>query len=735
MTHRFMRTSIRTMAILGWLGGTLAAQAMAATVQNGQVQVQLVASVNQVRPGEQITVGLQQHIQPGWHTYWLNPGDSGLATTIEWTLPTGASAGDIQWPLPHRFVQGSVGNFGYDTDVTLLSRISVPAKLRSGASFPIGAKVRWLACRDVCVPQEATVQLVLPVTHADAVRMPTNPSIDASLAQLPVPAPWPVLAQQRGKGMALRVPQAALGPTPVKAIWFYPSEAGPIDHMAAQYRVRQGKDVSLLLTSGSAPLVPGQTLKGLLVITHEVAGTDRAEGYWIDTPLRPFGGLPSPHAETMTTDRQGAVYQTAEMGARPSPASSLSLGVALLLALMGGMVLNLMPCVFPVLSIKTLALIGHREHTARHGLAYTAGVLASFALLGGVMIAIKAGGAQAGWGFQFQSPVFVLLMAYLMFVVGLSLSGVFTIGQSVTGLGSSLAAREGYTGSFFTGVLATIVATPCTAPFMGGAIGFALTQPPAALMAVFLSLGLGLALPYLLLSVWPALQRRLPRPGVWMERVKQVLAFPMYGAAVWLVWVLAQQAGVDAATVALSGMVLLAFGAWSYDSSRMGSAAAQLGGAALAVLAVAGALTGGCMGVQAGEMVSPHMASAPIGNGNLHAWEPYSPERLETLREQGQPVFVNLTAAWCITCLVNERVALGQPAVLDAIKTEGIHYLKGDWTNQNADVGQLLKQFGRGGVPLYVFFPNGRASKPVVLPQVLTPDIVLATLKEPISWP
>jgi thiol:disulfide interchange protein DsbD len=381
-----------------------------------------------------------------------------------------------------------------------------------------------------------------------------------------------------------------------------------------------------------------------------------------------------------------------------------------------------------VLSIKALALLDHARddpRTARlHGATYTLGVLASFAALGGILILLKAGGAQVGWGFQFQSPAFVLATAWLMCVVGLNLSGVFEMNGSLAGIGGSLAARPGYTGSFFTGVLATVVATPCTAPFMGGAVAYALAQPPAVLLAVFLAMGFGLALPYLLLSARPVLQRRLPRPGPWMVRVRQAFAFPMYAAAAWLVWVLARQCGVDAGAIALAGMVAVAFAAWLYGATRFASPGwrrAGSGGAALVVLAALGA------GHVAIEGRQPATAGAPAAV----AWSPYSAERLEALRAGGKPVFVNLTASWCITCLVNERVALNRNEVSDAFRQAGITYLKGDWTSQDERITTLLAQFGRSGVPLYVFYPAGVDAPPLVLPQLLTPGIVLNAIESP----
>ncbi|KAB2967284.1 thioredoxin family protein, partial [Zoogloea sp.] len=418
-----------------------------------------------------------------------------------------------------------------------------------------------------------------------------------------------------------------------------------------------------------------------------------------------------------------------------TPCTAPFMGAALLFALLGGLVLNLMPCVFPVLSIKALSLLRHahqaRRETRLQGLAYTAGVLASFSLLAGVLLALKAGGSEVGWGFQFQSPVFVLGVAYLMFAVGLSLSGLITFGAAAAGVGAGLADKPGYAGSFFTGVLASVVATPCTAPFMGAALGFALAQPAPELLAVFLSLGLGLALPYLLLSFWPALQRLLPRPGAWMERLKEGLAFPMYGAAVWLVWVLAQQAGPNAIAIALGGMLAIAFAAWLTHHSHGARPLARHGGRGLALLTLAAALGGGYLGVSGDNARAA--SAAPLAG---QAWEPYSKARFDALRAEGKPVFVNFTAAWCITCLANEKVALSSPEVEAAFHKAGITYLKGDWTNKDPQISAHLADFGRSGVPLYLLYPAGPAGSASsgdrtavqVLPQLLTPTTVLAAI-------
>ncbi|MCK6395479.1 protein-disulfide reductase DsbD [Zoogloea sp.] len=703
------------------LAGLLSALGLAVACSSGlagpqaatpQVKAELLASVSAVYPGEQIEVGLQQKIIPHWHTYWVNPGDSGLATTIAWTLPDGSGAGDIQWPAPKRFKTGPVANYGYENEVTLLSPLRVPANLQPGQRFPVKAEVSWLVCKEVCIPEQVSLDLELPVVAPGSPRETANPVIQAAQSSLPVAAPWQTTIESDGKAILLRASGAGVAGLQPAEAWFYASEWGKTTHDGPQRLHILGDSLELRLKAGEAPGAVGTPLQGVLALQ---AADGSVKAYTVSAPIKAAGA--SIHVDSPTAGTSA-----------PDAAGDIQLGAALVLALLGGLILNLMPCVFPVLSIKALSLLRHAGQAPGHarlqGLAYTAGVLASFGVLAGVLLALKAGGSQVGWGFQFQSPVFVLAVAYLMFAVGLSLSGVLNVGASAAGLGGGLADRPGYAGSFFTGVLATVVATPCTAPFMGAALGFALTQPAPVLVAVFLSLGLGLALPYLLLCFWPALQRLLPRPGVWMERLKEALAFPMYGAAVWLVWVLAQQAGPNAIAIALGGMLAIAFAAWLAGHSHAARPLARHGGRGVAVLSVLAALAGGYLGVS-GE--TARAASAPQATGK--AWEPYSQARFDALRAEGKPVFINFTAAWCITCLANEKVALSDPQVEAAFRQAGITYLKGDWTNQDPEISAHLARFGRSGVPLYLLYPGGRADvAPAVLPQLLTPATVLGAV-------
>jgi DsbC/DsbD-like thiol-disulfide interchange protein/cytochrome c biogenesis protein CcdA len=705
--NMFFKWFWRFIARFKWEGITLLAYALATVVSisaaeaaeqaaTDQVTARLIAETPAVHPGAAIYLGVQQIIIPHWHTYWSNPGDSGNATSIEWRLPTGASASDILWPAPSRISMGPITNYGYENEVTLLSRLLVPEDLRPGDRFAVQAVVDWLVCEEECIPQQVTLDVSLPVISPGAPLGPRHPAIEAALARLPVDSPWPIGAAVDTAGqlyVSLDAPAETF--SALKDAWFYPLEWGLIRQSDPQPRQISSAGLQLRLATGELPPNPGDRVSGVLVLIDD-------------------GGVQS----SFVVDAPVAVVAV-------GGAATFDLAAAILLALAGGLILNLMPCVFPVLSLKALSLIGQsgqsQAYIRRHGLVYTLGVLASFALLALVLIALKAGGAQIGWGFQFQSPLFVLLVAYLMFAVGLSLSGVFYWGGSIAGVGSGLAAKSGYAGSFFTGVLATVVATPCTAPYMAAALGFALAQPPVPLLAVFLSLGLGLALPYLALSWWPGLQRWLPRPGAWMEKLKQATAFPMYAAAVWLVWVLARQAGIDAAALALGGMVLIAFAAWLYTATRDSGAVAARSGSLVAALAVLLALGGGYSAAQWSAPASAQEQS--------HNWQAFSDAELQKLLEEGRSVFLNFTAAWCISCLVNERVALSHTKVVDAFAVHDITYLKGDWTNRDPAITAFLASFGRSGVPLYLFYPAGKSAEPVQLPQILTPEIVLSTVR------
>ncbi|MFV8783476.1 protein-disulfide reductase DsbD family protein [Microbulbifer sp. SA54] len=400
--------------------------------------------------------------------------------------------------------------------------------------------------------------------------------------------------------------------------------------------------------------------------------------------------------------------------------SNTGLLLALVLAFGGGLILNLMPCVFPVLSIKALAITHSKGNRHLHGWAYTAGVIATFTLIAAVMLALRATGEAVGWGFQLQSPPVVATLVYLFFIMGLSLSGLTEFGSRLMGMGGHTSSGLG--GSFSTGALASVVASPCTAPMMGSALGFAVTQPAAVALAVFAALGAGMAAPFLLLTYVPQLAERLPRPGPWMERLKQLLAFPMYLTAVWLLWVLGRQTGSDGVALVLAGAVAIAFALWLWPRPTEDTrGAGRFGRSALAIAALAGA-----------ALLIPQLDKATGSSASATSsayWQPYSPEALENARAEGQPVLINMTAAWCITCLANEKVVLSSDAVSDAIGQLGITALKGDWTNQDPRISDLLARYGRTSVPLYLLYPAG-GGEPTILPQILTRDGLLAALRD-----
>ncbi|HET6520993.1 MAG TPA: protein-disulfide reductase DsbD domain-containing protein, partial [Geminicoccaceae bacterium] len=647
-------------------------------------------------------VALRLRMAEGWHTYWRNPGDSGLPTTIEWTLPEGFEASEIVWPHPERLPFGPLVNYGYEGQVGLLTRITPPDGLATGGSpVTLAARADWLVCAEVCIPEGADLALTLPVT-------PGEPPVDGRWAEdfaaarraVPLPSPWPATFAASEDALALAVAAPDLDAGRIVDVWFFPLEPRLIDHAAPQAVDVGARGLTLRTARGAARAPVGEGVEGVLVIGERLDGGTVTQAFAVSA-------LP------------GAV--PAAVAASPAFAPGIGLLQAVLFALLGGVILNLMPCVFPVLSVKALALVRHAGSgdgaVRRHGLAYAAGVLACFGLIAGALIALKAGGAAVGWGFQLQSPVVIALLAYLMFALGLSLSGAFSVGGGLMGAGGGLAARGGYAGSFFTGALAAVVATPCTAPFMGAALGFAIVQPWYVALGVFLALGLGMALPYLALCFSPGLLRLLPRPGPWMERFKQLLAFPLYATAVWLVWVLSLQAGPEGVAAALAGMVLIAFAAWLYQATRESAGLWRPAGALGAIAAVVLAL--GLVGLPDGP--AGPVAVRPAAAEGGPAWEPFSPTRLAELRAEGRPVFVNMTAAWCITCLVNERVALGSPEIGAAFAEKRVAYLKGDWTNGDPAITAVLDSFGRTGVPLYVLYPpEGAAREPIVLPQLLT---------------
>jgi thiol:disulfide interchange protein DsbD len=656
-----------------------------AAVTSPRATVTLLADRSAVAPGEPFRLMLHQRLAPGWHTYWQNPGDAGAPPeiTFDWARP-GWEAGPLQFPAPSRKPFGPLMNFGYSGEVALLLDVTPPRDLRPGDYVTITADATWLVCADVCIPEEGRFTLGLDVAAA---ALPAHAArFREAEAALPRAAPFEARFAFAGPRGALTIRGQGFSPAAIREASFFPDAPGVIDNAPEQRLTRREGEITLDLTRG--PAEPPARLAGVLTLT-DAAGV------------------------------RGAYLVEATPGG-PPPASPLPLWQVLAFAALGGLILNLMPCVFPVLAMKAMAMAklggAARGAIRAEAAAYTAGVVVTFLAVGGAMLALRAAGAGAGWGFQFTYPAFVAGMAWLMLAVGLNLSGVFQVGGSI-GAGQGLAERGGAVGSFFTGVLAVVVATPCTAPFMATAIGAALVMPPAATLAIFGAMGLGLALPYALLGVFPAVGRFLPRPGAWMERLRQFLAFPMYAAAAWLVWVLAQQSGPDGVLTALVGAVLVALAAWAWGVAQQSGRTPRRLSEALALAAVLGALA-----------LLPLLGTAPPAAAAATQGEAWSASRLAELRAEGRPVFVNLTAAWCISCKVNERVAIQTDAVQRAFEAGGVVQLTGDWTRGDAAITALLREHGRDGVPLYLLYPAGGGA-PLILPQILTEGILLGALR------
>lgn len=665
-------------------------------VRTDNMTTRLVADLAAATPGETVTLAFVQDIREGWHTYWRNPGDSGAPATLTWDLPSDVAIGPIQWPAPEAIPYFGLMTFGHEGRLVLLNELRVPDDWPAGTPLPIRLEADWLVCAEICIPEHGSLALDIPVgTMSVPADAPTLQLIEAARAALPRASPWAVGFNADAATLRLATDTAlaadGMGER-VSEIRFFPDQPGHIENVAEPVRHAGLEGLTLDLARPAEAAALPDPLTGVLVLTETLPDGPVRQAFLVEAAFDPSLAL-------------------------VTEAGMLGLARAALLALLGGILLNLMPCVFPVLSIKALALVHHAggPRALAQGLAYTLGVLTTFLALAGLLIALQAGGALVGWGFQLQQPLVVALLAYLVFAIGLWLIGAFELAPAVfgrvMGLGQDRLPRHDLGGSFATGVLAVLVASPCTAPFMAAAIGFALTQGPATALTIFAALGLGLALPYLALSASPWLQRRLPRPGHWMIRFRQLMAFPMFATAAWLTWVLARQAGDQALLLVLLGFVALGLAIWVL---HLGGRLARVAGAAALALALLLAALPGRL---------PAADPAPREDGLA---VPFTAELLAELRREGRPVFVNMTAAWCLTCLVNEQAALSGPAFEAALERHDVAYLVGDWTRQDPAITSFLQRFERSGVPLYVVFPA--AGEPVILPQILTKGLVLDAL-------
>jgi len=686
----------------------LPALAAGAVVTTEQVRAELVAHAPEgVAPGRPLWLGLAIDHAPGWHTYWRNPGDSGLPTTLRWSLPAAFAAGDIEWPLPRRLPVGPLMNFGYEGALLLPVRVTVP----EGFDAPLLAvrlRADWLVCKDVCIPEGGDFALEVPAqasTSAHAARFA------AAWAQQPQPVQ--AQASARVEGGTLVVTAAAL-PAALQGreLHFFPEQAGVIDNAAAAVQRWDGAAWELRV-----PLSPYRS-EGPAAI--DAVLVDAQAGSGVRLGFAVSGDWPAPGSVTAAAPAPAAVTATTPLAGQAAPGFVL----ALLLAVIGGALLNLMPCVFPVLALKVMGFAGHahaRRQLVVGALAYTAGVVLSFLALAALLLALRAGGEQIGWGFQLQSPLFVAALALLFTLIGLNLAGVYQFNLVLPGNLAALRARHPVADSALTGVLVVAVASPCTAPFMGAALGVAATLPAAQALAIFAALGLGMALPYLLATLWPGLARALPRPGPWMLRFKSLMAFPMFATVVWLLWVLGHQIGIDGATGVLGALLALAFVAWALGTPDMGRAArAGFGAASLAVFG----LTLAWAAPSLRTLDTPVQAVAADAR-----WQPWSAQAVAAAHAQGRTVFVDFTAAWCVTCQVNKRTVLADPVVLADFDLRGVVLMRADWTRRDAAIADELARLGRNGVPVYALYLPGQAL-PLLLPELLSVQIVREALAQ-----
>ncbi|MGY4831374.1 protein-disulfide reductase DsbD family protein [Sphaerotilaceae bacterium SBD11-9] len=678
------------LALLCW---PLFAQAQPAVVSTEHVRAELVAHAPQgIAPGRDVRLGLLLQHEAHWHTYWKNPGDSGLPTRLSWQLPAGVSAGEIEWPTPQQLPLGPLMNHGYEGQVLLPVTLTLPSGF-SAAALDVKLRAEWLVCKDVCIPETGEFSLRLPTTASTAMH---GALFEEARARVPREA-TDARAVARVEGEALTVEVDGL-PAAVRShqLVFFAETGAIVDPAAPMTQRWEGERwVASLPLSSERSTRPAEL--------HAVLARPGAE-----TGLRvrlAVSGWPA----------EGARPQGAAAAVPVAPAADASLWLSLGLALLGGLLLNLMPCVFPVLSLKVLGFAqpGHdRRGLVAGGLAYTGGVVLSFVALAGLLLALRAGGEQLGWGFQLQSPLFVALLAAVFTLVGLNLAGVFEFGSVLPSGLATLRARHPVADHALTGVLAVAVASPCTAPFMGVALGTALTLPAAQALLVFAALGAGMAVPYLALSLSPGLAHRLPRPGAWMQRFKVLMAFPMFATVVWLLWVLGLQVGINGVAALLVVLLALAFAAWAFGLPAAGRAARWgLGTAAAAVLA--SSLFWAWPSLQPSAAVSA--ASAPAGS----AWQPWSPETVAQARAEGKPVFVDFTAAWCVTCQVNKLTTLSDAAVLAEFERRQVRLLRADWTRRDPQITAELTRLGRSGVPVYALYAPGTGA-PQLLSELLS---------------
>jgi len=657
--------------------------------------VEIIAGQTPLLPNSEIVIATEIKLAPHWHVYWENPGDSGLPVNIEWDAPDGFEFSKISWATPKKISYGDLVNYGYYDKVTLLQTLKTPNTLPD----EITANISMLICNEICIPENHSISMNLNKLN----NQDNSSYIKAAQDKLPQKLNGEFEYFEKDNNLIISLKPDDISILNGK-IEFFPLDWGVIKNSAMPDVKTNGSKIIITHERGDQPLSEISELKGLIVIDDKLGYSMTAQ------PIINSAVINNEIPQETTPRTNKITWMT-----------------AILFALFGGLILNLMPCVFPILSMKALSLVkmGEKEnkHARMHGIAYTLGIVLSFIAIGAALIILKEAGTAVGWGFQLQNPIVVAVLAYLLFIIGLNLIGFFEFSFGLGGnIGNKLTQGKSLSSSFFTGTLATIVATPCTAPFMGAAMGFALTQSPIVNITIFAALGFGLALPYLLLSYIPYLRKALPKPGAWMNTFKQFLAFPMFASAIWLVWVLSQQSGSYGVLLVLLGMLAIAFCVWlSHLKSK--NIARKLTSVLLVM----------CLALPIFSLF--YIKTTDIAHKTSQEFgKAFSNEKLSELLKGDDPIFVEMTAAWCITCKANHAVAINIDATKKLFKDNNVQYLIGDWTNHDDVITQYLASFNRNGVPLYILYPKrdndtGLRPETVILPQILTPS----TLKDAIS--
>lgn len=738
--------------ILGWtlpfqVFSTEATSIFGNAAAASHVKVDLVQEEETVQPGRPFWIALRLDLEKDWHVYWKNPGDAGIPLKVDWKLPEGFKMGSLQWPFPEKFTMAEMVGFGYEDEVILLAQVIPPSQIDSLAKLDIKAQVNWLVCSDLtCQPGSGTADLQLALAkNRPVVRSDVTAIFEKARAKIPKSHVEVKTVRKQGI-VQLEVPSSQSQTEKISGIYFFPEQKDVIDHTIDPTVAASTKTPNKYLVNlkGSDEIGANSSyLKGVLVVHKQIGAQESIQAIDIDSPIEEEGD----HEVISYLAAQGKNSTLTVGGSSTSSNSTHSfqfeggVGLALLFAFLGGMILNLMPCVLPVMSFKVMSFVKmageSRSLTIKHGLMFSLGVIISFWILASAMLILRTYGQAVGWGFQLQEPLFVVILATLLFIFALSLFGLFEWGMFFASWAGQAqvqkAQSSSYTGSFLSGVLATAVATPCTGPFLGSAVGFAVTLPVFQSLLIFTSLGFGMSFPYLLLAAFPSFLRFMPKPGAWMETFKQLMGFLLLATVLWLMWVFSAQTDAFSLICLLAGFLFFSIGAWIYGRgcSIISSRRKRIFSFAFVMLFA----FIGCKAIllpRASWYNQDSTSQVKLTKDQWEGWEDFSPERVAQLRSEGTPVLIDFTAKWCLICQANHLV-LDSKNVKDQLDRSGVVKMKADWTKNDPIITQELSKFGRNSVPLYVLYGADDSQEPLILPQVLTPDVIAGHLDQALN--